>query len=799
MLLQKPGLLPNIPDRVIMKEINKRNEVLKFKPQYILYIVGIISIFVLIGNLRYRYLEHFQYVETVNMSALFLFSRVLDQKSLLLLLLKHFSFQLFLGYFVTSLLLIIPVFLLYFILRDIPGLEDYLSRFAFFNNGSEKNHGDHSEECMANDNTNRTDSAVSSVNIESPKTYSYKEISRKYGILLIVALVIIVLMVVVSVRCLNGIPINTDEFSYFFQANIMKSFRLFVPAPENTEYFKLDNVIIDGGKWYSKYTVGFPLLLAIGVFFGVPLIVNPVISIIGAIFLYLITKRLFSGKAAVIAVFIAFLSPFYFVNGASGFQPHISLACALLGAAYYYLLSLDRFKWFYPVMCAFLFTLGTLIRPVDAALWGLAFFLLSVYLLITRKNRAELFLRFLAILGAAIAGLFIVFLVNKIQTGEFLQFAFHRFQSKEVWGFNVLGHNIYKGVWNLFHYQARVISWSAVFFLEMALISFWGKEKRKVLFLWFIYLIFTFFFFGWYAIGRHEYGPRYLFTAFVFLIPASAYGITVILTEIKKRIPLWKTAQLSLFCILILFQVSVAYPGMQHVFRKKIFDRMIWIKLINRSMELQKEKNEKIAVFNVYTKNQEIIISNRNLYPAEKQNLAYFQLIEPEKDMKFLRENYPDFKPFMAICNPDAGTISLEPYPDPASMSPETKSMFYLFAGLTYRLTFNNPEKAKESWLEAYRLNGNNIAPLINLSSMLIEEGQCDEAVKYIEEIQRKNPDIPFIYQALGKIAEKKGRNKEAEKYYTEYIKRNPGSPSVVMYQERLMYYRKHGVFPGEQ
>lgn len=782
-----------------MKEINKRNEVLKFKPLYILYIIGIISIFVLIGNLRYRYLEPFQYVETMKMSALILFSNVLNQKDLLVLLLKHFSSQLFLGYFVTSLVLIIPVFLLYLILRDIPGFEDYLGGFAYFKNGSEENNDKNYEECIADKNQNRSDPAFSPTNDEYPQKTSFKEMFSKYGIFLVVILAIIALMVVVSVKCLNGIPINTDEFSYFFQANMMKSFRLFVPVPANTEYIQLDNIVIDSGKWYSKYTVGFPFLLAIGMFFGVPMVVNPIISIIGAIFIYLITKRLFGEKAAVISVFLAFLSPFYFANGASGFQPHISLACALLGAAYYYLLSLYRFKWFYPVMCAFLFTLGTLIRPVDAALWGAAFFLLSIYFLITRKDRAVLFLRFLAILGTAIAGLFIVLLVNKIQTGEFLQFAFHRFQSKEVWGFNVLGHNIYKAVWNLFHYQARVISWSTVFFLEMALIAFLGKEKRKVFFLWFIYLLFTFFFFGWYAIGRHEYGPRYLFTAYVFLISASAYGFTIILKEIKKRIPFWKTAQTSVFCILILFQLSVAYPGMQHVFRKNVFNGMIWMKLINRSIELQKEKNEKIAVFNVYTKNQEVSISNRNLYPVEKQNLAYFQLIEPEKDMKFLKENYPDFKPFIAICNPDTGTISLEAYPDPASMSSETKSMFYLFAGLTYRLTFNNPEKAKESWLKAYRLNVNNIAPLINLSSMLIEEGKCDEAEKYIEEIKKKNPDIPFIYQALGKIAEKNGRNKEAEEYYAEYIRRNPGSPSVVMYQERLIYYRKNGVFPAEQ
>ncbi len=778
-----------------MKENDSQKEVFKFKPLYILHIIGIVFIFILAGILRYRYLEPFQYVETMRMSAFILFSNVLNQKNLLFLLLKHFSLQLIPGYFFSSLLLIIPIYLLYFILKEIRGFEDYLSRFMIFKNGM----GESDEKTKTSIGNNESLPEVLPESDCPYKKLDFKDLFCKYRFHLIAALIIISLMVAVSTKCLGGIPINTDEFSYFFQADIMKSFKLYAPAPSNSEYFQLDNIVIDGAKWYSKYTVGFPLLLATGMFLGVPLIVNPIISIIGAVFLYLITKRLFNKKTAIIAVFLAFLSPFYFANGASGFQPHISLACALLGAAYFYLLSLDRFKWYYTFFCAFFFILGTFIRPIDAALWGMTFLLLSIYFLIIRKNKMELFLRFLAILGFTVLGLFTVMLVNKIQTGEFLKFAFHRFQAQEVWGFNVLGHNIYKALWNIFHYQARVISWSMVFFLEMALISFLGKEKRKVIFLWFFYLIFTFFFFGWYAIGRHEYGPRYLFTAFVFLIPASAYGFTFILDEMKKRIPCWRTAQVSVFTILILFQIFVAYPCMRHVFRRNVFDGMIWIKLINKSIEVQKEVKGKVAVFNFYTKNQEVNISNRNLYPVENQDIAYFQLIEPEKDMKFLKENYPGFKPYLAICNPDNVSISMEPYPDPSSMSPATKSMYYIFAGLTYRLTFNNPEKAKECWLEAYRLNTGNIAPLINLCSMLIEDGKIDEAKKYLEEIEKKNPDVPFIYQALGKIAEITGRNKEAEKYYTEYIKRIPGSPSVIMYQERLMYYREKGVFPGEK
>ena len=761
-----------------MKQTETQEKSLKFKPIHILYIAGIIFLFILAGNLRTRYLEHFQYIETLKLSAISLFSNVLNQEALLFFLLKHYSFQLFMGYFVSTLFLAVSIFLLYMILKDYPSLELYLSGFQLFKDTSDK---------IENGEENGKPAG------------SNQGISKKYKFILIAAsMIIVALMIFTGTRCFGGTPINTDEFSYFFQANIIKSFKLYAPAPPQPEFFKFDNIIINNGKWYSKYTIGFPLILAVGTFFNFPQVINPIFSIISAIFIFLITKRLFGYKAAWISVLLAFISPFYFANGASGFQPHMTLACALLGAAYYYLLSLDKFRWHYQVLFAFFFTLGTLIRPVDGVLWAIGFFILSIWFLITRKDRGALFMRFLLTLGASMAGFFLILLVNKIQTGEFLKFAFHQFQKSEVWGFQTYGHNLYKAFWNLFYYQARIVTWSVVFFLESALISLLGKERRKALFLWFIYLVFVLFYFGWYTIGLHEYGPRYLFTAFAFLIPASSYGLSVIGDWMKKRITRWRTAQMSMLSILFLSAIFVVFPSMKNVFRPNVFDGMVWIRLRNRVMEIQKEKNEKMAIFTVYVQGKEVNNSNRNLYPVEDQKAAYFLLLEPEKDMEFLRKNYPGFKPYVAFCDSRNSSFTLEPFPSPGSMSPETKSLYYIFSGLTYRFTLNDPEKAKEAWLEAFHINEKNLAPLINMGEILMEQEKYDEAKKYWDMVLEKNPGVAAAYLALGRIAEKKGENSEAEKHYIEFIKRNPGSPATVKANERLLYYRKTGAFPKD-
>lgn len=771
------------------KQNKKTGQGSPLRLSYFLCLAAIIGIFILAGGLRDKFIKPFLMIGTMEFSAFKLFSEVVNQGDLLVFLVRHFSFQLLVGYVVSSLFILISVFLLFYILRDIPGLEARLGRFAMFQwkPGSEKQDME-SEELskQADDNISHKENE----NHSSPAPGQIKIL------LVFTAIIIIASMVFVSMNYLAGTPVSTDEFSYFFQANIMKDFRLFAPAPAEPEFFETENVVIKDGKWYSKYTVGFPLFLALGLLLRFPLIINPVFSIIAAYFLYLLTLRLFGKQAACIAVVLAFLSPFFFLNGSAGFQPHITLAAALLGAGYFYFLAIDEKKWQNPLFMAVCFTFAALIRPIDAALWGLAFILLSLCLMIIRKDRLALLLRFVAALAAASAGMFLILSVNKIQTGEFLKFAFHQYQQKEVWGFESYGHNIYKGLWNVFHYQARLISWSVIFMLEGALISLLGKERRKALFLWFLYFAFVFFFFGWYAIGHYEYGPRYLFTGFVYLLPASAYGLTLIFSRIREKSGKWRTALFSYLLILFFFTITMIAPSFVPIFKSNITDRISWLKLGKQAKAIHHQTGKKTAIFIANAEGHKVNNGTRNIYPVNQQIAAYFLLLEPEKDMEFLRKYFPEFEPYVAFYDPASNNFSLEKFPDPAIMSAEQKSLYFMFTGLIYRFTLDKYDRAQESWEESYRLNGNNLAPLINLANLLMDKGKDNEAKRNWEEILRKNPDVTAAYQALGRICENKGENEEAGKYYMEYLKRSPDSQEAMKIKERLLYFRNYGKFP---
>lgn len=728
---------------------------LSFKPAYFIYLAIIAGIFLLCFHLRQKYLLPFYSISTMDYMGIKLFQGVLDEKALLFVLLKHFSMQLLPGYFLSSILVFGAMVLSWLILRDIPGFEESCGNFV---------------------NRIRTGGRV---------------------YLVAGAVLLLLLMLFIQFQYLAGMPVSTDEFSYLFQANIFKSLHLYAPAPESPEFYQFENIVINDGKWYSKYTAGFPALLSIGVAVGLPWIINPLLAILVAFFIFRISELLFDRTTAYFSIFIAFLSPFFLFNGAASFQPHISVACALLGSACFYFMTIKRedFRWHYAILCGVFFTLGASIRPIDSALWGISFFLLSLFLLFARQDRKILFIRFLAVLATALAGVFLILCMNKIYTGQFTKFAFHQFQQTEVWGIGSMGHNIYRAIWNSFYTMGRLLSWGAVFFTEFALLSFLSKERKKSIFLWFVFLVFAFFYFGWYGIGAFEYGPRFYTSGLVFLIPASACGLKEIFDRLAVGTGRPNAVKCAFVSISLLYGILIVYPIFFPVLTANI-QQNSGVQLIRISHRIQKESGGKIAVFVTDALDHRVDTRTRNIYPPNRQDVVFLIFLEPEKDMEFITKNYPGYKPYLAFYDPGKSRYDLQPFPNLPEMTPAQKAPYYLFSGFNYKFSLQNPEMAKKNWLEAYRLDPNNLAPLINLASALQEEGKTEESKGYWEEILKRNPDLPASYQSLGLICEKMKEDKKALDYYNEFIRRAPGSPDTVYIREKLFYYNKYGRFP---
>src|SRR5215831_16795129 len=119
----------------------------------------------------------------------------------------------------------------------------------------------------------------------------------------ILALLVVICLIsslAMSFVVLHDSILSSDEWSYLVQANIFSQGRLSVPSPPNREFF--DHVhVVNNGRYYSKFPPGWPALLAIGVLFGVPRLVNPLLGAGTLLLLYAIGKKLYSPGLGLLA------------------------------------------------------------------------------------------------------------------------------------------------------------------------------------------------------------------------------------------------------------------------------------------------------------------------------------------------------------------------------------------------------------------------------------------------------------------------------------------------------------------
>src|ERR1022692_4003722 len=126
---------------------------------------------------------------------------------------------------------------------------------------------------------------------------------------------------------------QSDEGAYLFEAHIIQAGSLTMPAPPPmavpaAEGFEHD-IILDG-KWFGKFPVGWPAVLAVAAAWRLEWIVNPLLGVLLLCLTYRIGTLVLSVEEARGAVFLLVLSAFFTAN-CLGFMPHP--ACSVLSAA----------------------------------------------------------------------------------------------------------------------------------------------------------------------------------------------------------------------------------------------------------------------------------------------------------------------------------------------------------------------------------------------------------------------------------------------------------------------------------
>ncbi len=147
----------------------------------------------------------------------------------------------------------------------------------------------------------------------------------------VAALWVVVVASLLSLAVLERMPHVPDEATYLFHAKYLAAGKLYLPMPADEKALFIDFTIADGAKWYSAVALGWPLVLAIGVWLGVPWLVSPLLGGATILLAHVLLRRLYDRELADATALLLAASPWLLYMSASMLTHGLTLVLALLG------------------------------------------------------------------------------------------------------------------------------------------------------------------------------------------------------------------------------------------------------------------------------------------------------------------------------------------------------------------------------------------------------------------------------------------------------------------------------------
>lgn len=359
-----------------------------------------------------------------------------------------------------------------------------------------------------------------------------------YLFLFLILSIFMYVVVDTAKNTLGAMPHSQDEVSYIFQSKILAKGHLFLTSlPGDVRRFVDHEFILNNGKWFSMYTLGWPLLLGIGQLARLPYLVNPLISICSLILFFFLTKRYVGLLGAGASAILFGLSPFVILQS-SGFLSHATVQLCLLVALWGFL---HRKPIGMGVSLGFLF----LTRPYEGVAFMLIFVMASVLALVMQKKSSRVNTRLLQVVLRHIILIVIPFLAfvgfqlfhNTLLSGHALTLPVNLYSPSTGVGFGMRGvewgteftplHGLENTLFNLMSFLD--MSFLVPGFLYVGFIPFsylLGKPRERVLqrALLMLSLSAIGMYIPYYAIGT-LYGPRFWYVSAFALLGLSALGV----------------------------------------------------------------------------------------------------------------------------------------------------------------------------------------------------------------------------------------------------------------------------------
>jgi len=194
-------------------------------------------------------------------------------------------------------------------------------------------------------------------------------------------------IMLVQFLVLDGLPHFLDEVVYYFQAKIFAGGNLYAPSPPEG-FFDYLFFHSEGGKWFARHFPGFPLILSLGMIFGMENLINPLLSTFTLIvFFYLILTISEEERTARYSVVLVLLSPFYPFMSAS-YMSHPASMFFCMSFIYFFIKAVSSDSLIYSIVLGFFLGIEFITRPITFTAMALPYAI--YFLLLAIRGRVRL-------------------------------------------------------------------------------------------------------------------------------------------------------------------------------------------------------------------------------------------------------------------------------------------------------------------------------------------------------------------------------------------------------------------------
>ena len=326
--------------------------------------------------------------------------------------------------------------------------------------------------------------------------------------LILVCLISLSTLSWIALVVLQNFPNSVDEYSYIYQAKTLLAGRFWNPPHPLQDFFNFTHLYTVNGKTFSYYPFGWPLLLALGMLLNIPTwLINPMAATLSLVILYLIAKRIYEPRVGVYAVLMTLVSSFFLFNSSSYFS-HTSCSLFILLFAYFTIVSIDEEKTGKLLWAGFFLGWAFITRYYTALLCALPLIILTL----SKPGRSK---KIFWLLAGILPFILFLMISNYEITGNAIVSPYS-FDTLHTHFFPiVLGRNLTAFSQNILYF----ILWAPPFLLFIYS-SFFVRHLKDALTKG-IGAIFPCLaagcFFYYYPPGN-EYGPRFYYEAFPFMI-----------------------------------------------------------------------------------------------------------------------------------------------------------------------------------------------------------------------------------------------------------------------------------------